>query len=107
MTADADEIAFLDTASGADAWTRTGLAFNVWDGPSADVVPVCRFWSDQSFAPKSSHFYTPYAEECAIVKTNPVWLFERNAFNAGCRKDAGARTCPRPRSRSIAPTTTA
>jgi len=95
MTADADEIASLDMAAGTNRWQRTGQAFGVWDAASAEVAPVCRFWSDQSFAPKSSHFYTPYADECAIVKTNPTWLFERNAFYARMPEGTpGARTCP-------------
>ena len=95
MTADADEIASLDMSTGADAWARTGKSFGVWDVASAEVIPVCRFWSDQSFAPKSSHFYTPYADECALVKTNPTWLFERNAFYARIPEGTpGARTCP-------------
>lgn len=95
MTADADEIASLDMTTRADAWTRTGPSFGVWDAASAEVVPVCRFWSDQSFAPKSSHFYTPYADECAKVKQDPVWLFERNAFYARMPEGTpGARTCP-------------
>lgn len=95
MTADADEIASLDMSTGADVWTRTGKSFGVWDVASAEVIPVCRFWSDQSFAPKSSHFYTPYADECALVKTNPTWLFERNSFYARVPEGTpGARTCP-------------
>ena len=41
---------------------------------------VCRFWSGQSFAPQSSHFYTPFDWECAIVKANPRWLLEGEVF---------------------------
>jgi hypothetical protein len=56
---------------------------------------VCRFWSARSFAPKSSHFYTPYADECAKVKQDPAWLFERNAFFVRMPEGvSGARTCP-------------
>ena len=40
---------------------------------------VCRFFST-SFAPKSSHFYTPFADECATVNANPDWQFEAIAF---------------------------
>ncbi len=36
---------------------------------------MCRFFS-ASFAPKSSHFYTADAIECASVKSNPDWTFE-------------------------------
>jgi len=95
MTADADEIASLDMSGETTGWQRTRSSFNVWDVASADVVPVCRFWSDQSFAPKSSHFYTPYADECAAVKENRDWLFERNAFFVRMPQGAlGSRTCP-------------
>lgn len=95
MTADADEIASLDMSGERTGWQRTGRSFNVWDVASADVVPVCRFWSNQSFVPKSSHFYTPYAHECAEVKENRDWLFERNAFFVRMPEGAlGSRTCP-------------
>ena len=53
------EIANLD--SGAIAgWTRTGLQFNCYATSQPNSVPVCRFFS-AAFAPKSSHFYTPFA----------------------------------------------
>ena len=56
---------------------------------------MCRFWSDQTFAPKSSHFYTPYAVECETVKASPDWRFERNAFELRLPVGAeGARDCP-------------
>jgi len=37
---------------------------------------VCRFFSGQKFAPKSSHFYTPYASECTTARANPDWIYE-------------------------------
>ena len=58
----------------------------------AGSVPVCRFFST-SFAPKSSHFYTPSASECALVKTNPDWLFEAEVFNAAPASTADG-SCP-------------
>jgi len=76
-------------------WSRTGYAFNVWSVPEAERLPVCRFWSGQSFAPKSSHFYTPYAGECAKVKADPVWQFEGNAFALRLPEAGlGFVTCP-------------
>lgn len=94
VTADADEIAHLD-ATVASGWQRTGRSFDVFAGGGAPLVPVCRFWSDQTFAPKSSHFYTPYAAECATVKQSPDWLFERDAFALRLPVGAaGARECP-------------
>ena len=94
VTADVLEIATLD-ASPASGWARTGKAFNVYGSGDPLLVPVCRFWSGQSYAPKSSHFYTPYVDECAKVKQDPAWRFERNAFYVRMPEGvSGARTCP-------------
>jgi uncharacterized delta-60 repeat protein len=97
VTADEPEIAILDSAPDR-AWVRTGRSFTVFDEsvlPFSSLVPVCRFWSGQSFAPKSSHFYTPYVDECAKVKLDPVWSFEGIAFFTRMPEGAlGARTCP-------------
>lgn len=57
-TADVPEIATLDAAP-ASGWARTGQTFGVYAPGDLQLVPVCRFWSGQSHAPKSSHFYTP------------------------------------------------
>ena len=93
VTADVLEIATLD-ASPASGWARTGKSFNVYGSSDPLLRPVCRFWSGQSYAPKSSHFYTPYADECAKVKQDPAWLFERNAFYVRMPEGApGAATC--------------
>ena len=74
VTASPDEIAALD-AGVFQGWSRTGQTFQVWTAAAAGRVGVCRFFT-VAFAPKSSHFYTPYANECAIVRTNPVWQYE-------------------------------
>jgi uncharacterized delta-60 repeat protein len=93
ITADPSEIATLDMAF-ADAWTRTGKTFAVFDEPGSGLYGVCRFWSDQSFAPKSSHFYTPYPNECTTVRAGSIWTFERIAFYFTLPVGAeGARTC--------------
>lgn len=94
LTADGDEIALLDTTP-TSGWLRTGRLIRVWDGTGPSVVPMCRFWSDQTWAPKSSHFYTAYADECAKVKSDPAWRFERDAFAVRLPEGAmGARSCP-------------
>ena len=94
VTVDPAEIASLDAGT-VTGWQRTGKSFEVWRSAAAGLEPVCRFWSGQSFAPKSSHFYTPYADECAKVKRDPVWSFEGIAFFAKMPDGAlGARTCP-------------
>ena len=51
---------------------------------------MCRFFST-AFGAKSSHFYTPDAPECDVVKANPNWQFEARgvprpdpAFDGSC-----------------------
>jgi hypothetical protein len=78
LTASTDEIQKLDSGSFA-GWTRTGSAFKVYPLDTAGADNVCRFFST-SFAPKSSHFYTPFVSECADVKANPDWQFEAEVF---------------------------
>jgi hypothetical protein len=78
ITAIADEIQKLDNGTFV-GWARTGLSFNVF-ASGASSAAVCRFFST-AFDPKSSHFYTPFASECATVKTNPNWQFEGEVFN--------------------------
>ena len=83
------EVAALD-AGQFDQWSRTGWSFGVWNGePGLD--DVCRFFTT-AFAPKSSHFYTPDAAECAKVKANPDWTYETIAFNTARPGADGA--CP-------------
>ena len=62
------------------AWRRTGRAFRVWSGNAPHLSAVCRFFSGQSFAPKSSHFYTPYVQECASLCAGSIWTFEGEPF---------------------------
>jgi photosystem II stability/assembly factor-like uncharacterized protein len=77
VTANADEIAKLDSGTTA-GWTRTGLRFNAYAGSASGTAPVCRFFST-AFAPKSSHFYTPFASECATVQASAGWSLESGA----------------------------
>jgi hypothetical protein len=83
VTAFPDEIAALDGGAFGGAWQRTEQAFQVWPQPNAGSTPTCRFFSI-AFAPKSSHFYTPFPAECQYVETNPAdvaaWEFESIAF---------------------------
>jgi hypothetical protein len=88
ITAIADEITKLDAGVFA-GWARTGLKFKVYSNATATSATVCRFFST-SFAPKSSHFYTPSATECATVKTNPNWQYEGDVFYVAL---AGDGTC--------------
>ena len=51
ITGLAQEIENLDTGFPA-VWLRTGRVFRVWTEGGGGAVPVCRFFSDQSFVPK-------------------------------------------------------
>jgi hypothetical protein len=72
-------------------WLRTVGNFKVENAPGPGLVPVCRFFSD-SFRPKSSHFYTPFANECALLKAGSVWSYEGDAFYVRLPDAAGH--CP-------------
>jgi hypothetical protein len=91
VTAFPDEIAVLDGGAFGGVWKRTGQTFLVWGDGSAGGLPTCRFFST-NFAPKSSHFYTPGAAECAGLKNNPDWQYESISFYLKLPDGAGA--CP-------------
>jgi len=74
ITSIPDEISKLDNGTVA-GWARTGLQFNAYATPTENSVPVCRFFS-AAFAPKSSHFYTPFATECVTRRADPAWTLE-------------------------------
>jgi hypothetical protein len=84
-----DEIRKLDDGT-IVGWQRTGFEFNAYAQTSTRGVPVCRFFST-SFGAKSSHFYTPLAEECDTVRRNPDWQFEGEVFRV--RLPATDGTC--------------
>ena len=69
VSANLPEIAGLDNGT-IPGWTRTGEGFRVAEGNAPGNSPVCRFFS-VGFAPVSSHFYTPYPQECESLKANP------------------------------------
>jgi hypothetical protein len=87
LTALPVEIAALDGGA-FPGWSRTGESFNVDPVGTAGRVPMCRFFTT-SFAPKSSHFYTPIASECAIVSGSADWLFEGEVFSVRLPDAAG------------------
>jgi hypothetical protein len=74
MTSNPDEIRKLDN-EGPTGWVRTGLQFNAYAAPNANSAPVCRFFS-VVFAPKSSHFFTAFASECATRQADSAWILE-------------------------------
>lgn len=79
VTAFPDEILAIDGGKYGNTWQRTGQTFNVWIQPSAGADATCRFFS-VGFDPKSSHFYTNRADECAQLKQGSGWQFEAVAF---------------------------
>jgi len=79
ITASAPEVSALNRDF--PDWAPTGRQFKVWTGNALNLAPVCRFFSGASFAPKSSHFYTPYPAECAALKIGNVWEYEGLVFN--------------------------
>ena len=79
VTAGPGEIALLDSGV-YPGWVRTGEAFRVRPLDTPGAADVCRFWSGLSYAPKSSHFYTPFDWECAKVRANPAWTYEDVRF---------------------------
>ena len=62
-------------------WARTGLKFKAYPAGTAGSANVCRFFST-SFGERSSHFYTPFVTECAIVKQNVNWMLESESVFA-------------------------
>jgi uncharacterized delta-60 repeat protein len=93
ITSIPDEIAALD--SGAfPGWQRTGETFDVYPAGAPLSTTQCRFFSGSAFAPKSSHFYSPYAFECRAVyyAESDVWGFEGNVMPVLLPDDSGM--CP-------------
>jgi uncharacterized delta-60 repeat protein len=91
MTSIPAEVALLD-AGAYNGFSRTGQLLPIYALNAPGTVPMCRFFSGAAFAPQSSHFLTPYAAECAIVKQNPGWIFEGNVMPVQLPDAAGA--CP-------------
>ncbi|MEP7062485.1 MAG: hypothetical protein ABI881_08800 [Betaproteobacteria bacterium] len=88
MTALPDEIAALD-AGEFPPWERTGQSFKAYLLDAPGMANECRFFS-VAFAPKSSHFYTPLASECALTRNNPDWVFEGEVFSVSLATSSGA-----------------
>ena len=78
LTSNSEEMAKLDSGV-FQGWSRTGELFGVFRYGDVGRSDVCRFFST-TFSPKSSHFYTPSAAECGIVRQSPDWQFEAVVF---------------------------
>ena len=60
-------------------WNRTYQFWRVWTQAAPGLQPVCRFFS-ATFAPRSSHFFTPYPAECESLKAGGVWQYEGTLY---------------------------
>ncbi|MFO1282162.1 MAG: hypothetical protein U1F51_06760 [Burkholderiales bacterium] len=94
VTAQPAEVDVLDRGV-IPGWTRTGHYALVETPDGLQKMAVCRFFGT-GFAPKSSHFYTPYVNECDLLKADPIWVYEGVAFawrlpDANGRCDLGRR----------------
>lgn len=90
VTNNGDDISAIDSGVFV-GWARTGRTINAYESGHAALAPVCRFFTDK-FAPKSSHFYTADAVECAGLKAGTVWQFEGERFFAPVPDAVGACT---------------
>ncbi len=92
VTSGAEEIANVDRGGAGAGWVRTGGEFGTFlranDAPG--LSPVCRFYGTPGLGP-NSHFYTPNATECELVKRDPGWTYEGTAFYI---QEAQAGQCP-------------
>lgn len=82
MTANAAEIAKVESGAAGPGWRRTGYTFKGW-GPATPAPPraspVCRFYGTPGLGP-NSHFYTASAGECAWLRAaDPGWAQDRVA----------------------------
>jgi uncharacterized delta-60 repeat protein len=92
ITSMADEQSKLD--AGSD-WKRTGRSFRAWSSQAEDLSAMCRFFSQATFAPKSTHFLSPFRAECDSVRKRPEWWYEGPTFSVRLPEGlAGFRGCP-------------
>ncbi|HUQ28641.1 MAG TPA: DUF1800 family protein [Usitatibacter sp.] len=92
FTSGPDEIANVDRGGAGPGWVRTGGEFGTFlrAGDAPGLSPVCRFYGTPGLGP-NSHFYTPSATECELVKKDPGWTYEGVAFYI---QEAQAGQCP-------------
>ncbi|MBP8298160.1 MAG: hypothetical protein KAX84_18765 [Burkholderiales bacterium] len=83
LTIDPAEAAAIDSGAAGPGWQRTGktiAAYRSADTAPAGAAVVCRFFGNQANGGPNGHFYTADAAECAAVRLDPGWTFERNEF---------------------------
>ena len=92
---DRDEIAGLDSGTGAKGWTRTRKSFRVLASPGCPLdrreAIAYRFFGKPGVGP-SSHVFTVDRKECRIVDRSGAWLYESSQFWATPPNSSGACT---------------
>jgi YVTN family beta-propeller protein len=83
------ETTLLQDGLFGDNWNRTFEYWRVWTAAGPGRYPVCRFFS-ATFGQKSSHFFTPYAAECASLQQGNVWTYEGTVYYVGLPDGAGS-----------------
>lgn len=78
ITANPAESAALEAGG---VWLGSGFEFKAFALGAGTGVPACRFFSAPALSP-DTHFFTIDANECAVVKASPLWLYEGLAFEA-------------------------
>ena len=78
VTADAGEIAFLDSGR-EPGWARTGRGFSVYASQLSDgrAYPVDRFFSSKLDA----HFFTASSRDTVVLAGSPEWQLESQPFD--------------------------
>ena len=83
LTIDPAEAAAIDAGAAGPGWQSTGQSIAVYDSAATappGAVVTCRFYGNQANGGPNGHFYTAEAAECAQVRKDPGWTFERNEF---------------------------
>ena len=99
LTADAGEMAYVETGGAGRGWVRTGYQFDTL-GPCVSAStgpcpsrPACRFYGALPSG-SGSHFYTTDEAECQFVREHDRnWVYEGIAFNAYV-SDVATGACP-------------
>ena len=92
MTASPIEIAALDAGT-FPGWQRTGQVLKAYATPVIGTNPVCRLYND-SFAPKSTHFYSADPNECIYAENFPGWAWQFEGITMYIATPDAAGTCP-------------
>jgi dienelactone hydrolase len=90
MTSIGDEIAILDAGKPIAGWSRTGRTFKAWPMEIPRGQPVCRYFGTPGIGPPT-HFYSAFANECAILAADRAWTFEGDVMHVDVPVNA---TCP-------------